>query len=155
MHDTANLDNFGKLVFDHYKFLVDEHDFLMAREDEWTYKFENATTRVTIMMERGSNLVIEIEPIGESAKSLLRQNILPSKLGVITICLCLDQNLKYSVAKLNLIHKIIDVPVELEKQAHLLRKYCGNMLKGNFDDWPQIKDCLSKRSDEFLEMFWK
>lgn len=155
MLNTENLDNFGKLVLNHYKFLIDEYNFSFVREDEWTYKFENATTRVIVMMERAINLVIEIEPIGESAKSLLRQNVLPSKLGVISISMCLDQDLKYKIEKISAKNRIINVPVELEKQAYLLRKYCQQMLQGNFNDWPQIKECLSMRSKEFLDIFWK
>lgn len=155
MLNTENLDNFGKLVLNNYKFLVDEYDFSFVKEGDWEYKFENATTRVVVMMEQAINLLVEVEPIGESARSLLRQNILPSRLDVISISMCLDKNLKYKIEKVSDKNMAINVPVEIEKQAYLLRKYCQALLQGNFSDWPQIKECLSKRSKEFLDIFWK
>ena len=154
MLNTANPDNFGKLVLEHYKFLIDEHEFLVTKNNDWTYIFENTTTRVTVMMEQAINLVVDIEPIGEGAKSLLRQNILPTKLGVISISMCLDKDLKYKVEKRSERSRMVNVPAEIEKQAHLLRKYCQPMLQGDFRDWTQITECLSKRGDEFLDIFW-
>lgn len=154
MINAANLDNFGKRVLDHYGFLVDEYQCLLTQKDDWTYIFENTTTRVIIMMERGVNLVVEIEPIGEGARSLLRQNILPTKLGVIPICMCLDKELKYKVERQYEKSRFVNVPVELEKQADLLRKYCQHILHGDFSEWVQIENCLSARSGEFLSLFW-
>lgn len=154
MHSRfSHPDNFSGLVLRHYKFLVDEFDFKIIHENNWTYIFESTSVRVMVMMENTIDLVVEIEPIGESARFLLRQNILPFKLSVISICMCLDETLNYKIEKISEKKLIIDTPKEIEKRALLLKQYCPHILRGDFTDWKHIIDCLSRRSKEFLNVF--
>ena len=68
--------------------------------------------------------------------------------------MCLDPNLKYSVEKLWGKTTFTNVPVEMEKRAFLLRQYCKEILTGNYSNWIQITECISKRANEFLDIFW-
>jgi hypothetical protein len=58
MPSGINPDRFKELVKKNYDFLIQEFEFLIAKEDDWIYAFESSTTRVIIILERAINLAL-------------------------------------------------------------------------------------------------
>lgn len=141
---------FEKLIKKNFQFLMDEYGFIFNKVNDWEYDFESQRTRVHILSEHALLLSISIEPIGEAARELLQRNISPNRgLGLVIIAMCLDLDLKYKTVK----HDgtiATNIPVELEKQAGLLGKYCQKMLRGDFSEWEQIELNRKLRRNDFI-----
>jgi hypothetical protein len=134
---------FEKLVRKHYGFLEEDFGFSMRKLNDWAFLAETRDTRVSVYLEHHSVLVVEIEPIGEGAGQLLRQSILPESMTVLSIFKYYNAELKYAIERLDEKNFVDNVPVELEKRAALLKKYCTKILQGDYSDWPKIERYLS------------
>lgn len=143
---------FEMLVKKYYKFLIDEFGFSLSKQGDWSFSLETKNTKISLLVEHECLLSVALQPIGDEASRLLRQNILPSEISVIVISMCLDPNLQYKIKRLGSNSIDNDIPVELERCAELLKKYCKKMLTGDFSDWGMIKNCMSKRAYEFLNI---
>lgn len=135
---------FKNLVDEYCRFLEIEYGCVIKKINDWKFTVENSTTRVLILIE-GDALTIGIEPIGDGANQLLRQNIIPSGIEVYLLSECLDPTLHYEIALVGNEKYIHDIKVEIKKRTDLLRKYCTNMLQGDYSEWPEIEKCMSER----------
>lgn len=147
-----NEEKLEELIRYHFKFLEDDYGFAFSREENWKYSFQTTKVDVSILIEHRINPVVEIQPINESASNLLKNNVLPNRYGVIAISMCLDPALKYKIEKISEKSAHVHIPIEIKKRADLLKRYCSNILKGDFSCWSQISLCLSKRGREFLDI---
>ena len=139
-------DEIEQLIKRHYQFLCDDFGFSIKKLSNYQYVAEAKNVKVNFNVEHGVNLVIEIEPVGEGASFLLRQNITPGTISPISISRFYDSNLEYKVDMIDEQGFISNVPVELERRALLLQKYCTKMLLGDFSDWAAVKeDELARR----------
>lgn len=141
---------FEGLIKKNFQFLVDEYGFIFNKVNDWTYDFESQRTRIHILSEHALLLSISIEPIGEAARELLQRNISPGRgLGLVIISMCLDLELKYRMLRYDGTIAI-NIPIELEKQVQLLKKYCQKMLLGDFSEWEQIEVNRKLRRNDFV-----
>jgi hypothetical protein len=144
--------SFELLVMQNYRFLIDDYGFTLNKKGDWLYSLESQNARVTVLAEHASRVSVALEPIGEGSQQLLRKNIFPLGISVVVISMCLDKNLGYRVVRIANDPYVHNIPVELERQAGLLRKYCTKMILGDFSDWAEIQNCMHKRSQEFLHI---
>ena len=56
-----------------------------------------------------------------------------------TMAECIKDGYQLRVKTINNENDLIS---EMEEEARVLRKYCGNILSGDVSDWEQIVDCL-------------
>jgi hypothetical protein len=126
------------LITKHFGFLVGEYGFALKKKSEQSYDFETSTTRISIFIEYNT-LAVAIEPIGEEARKLLRNNILPEQLDVIVVAESLVPDLDYKV--------IWDEPIPsaMERESQLVKNYCVGFLKGDFTKWTDVLDALKRR----------
>jgi hypothetical protein len=152
MSVSTTASEFEMLIKKHYKFLIDDFGFTLNKLGDWSFSLETKNAMVSFLVEHASLLSVALVPIGEEAARLLRQNILPNGISVIVISMCLDPTLQYKIQRLN--NKNIDnnIPIEMERRAELLKKYCNKMLNGDFSDWGAIENCMSSRAYEFLHI---
>ena len=142
----------AELIKNHFKYLLDEYGFSIEREYYSPEIMGNAavvyisnTTGVIIAVDRSQVLI----SIGRSA--------LPE-----------DQWFEFSdvihfyaptvkeayIFQIDDTH-LVEVELQLERLAQLLRKYCEPLLRGNFSDEDQIKEFERQRAEEMLEDFRK
>ena len=132
---------FDVLVKKHYKFLINDFGFSLSKLGDWSFSLENQNAKVSLLVEHENLLSIALEPIGEQSAVLLQKNILPEANSIIVISMCLDPSLQYKVKRLDKKGISHNIPVELERQAELIKKYCEKMLDGDFSSWGTIKNC--------------
>ncbi len=137
MTDPMLPDEFDNLVMKHYNFLADDFGFSIQKIFNYKYVAETSKMRIHIYLEHVVNLMVELEPIGEGASQLLRKNILPESVSVISISRHYDPSLKYKIEMLDEEKFISNISVELEKRSNLLTKYCAKILSGDLSDWPE------------------
>lgn len=128
---NISAEEFGSLVKTHFGFLVDEYDFSLKKNSDWSYDIVSPATKVSVFVEKNT-LVVGVEPIGETARELLRNNILPGQFSVSVIARSLSPSLDYKV--------IWDepIPTAMERKAQLLKKYCVEILNGDFTKWAHV-----------------
>ncbi len=144
MPKYISAEEFELLVREQSKFLLIDYDCSLVKVNDWKYFIENGTTRVMYLIE-GDALALGIEPIGDGANQLLKQNIIPSSIDVFVISECLDPTLRYSVITIGENWYIHNIQVEIKNRTNLLKKYCQKMLQGDYSQWPDIKKCLSEQ----------
>ena len=81
---------------------------------------------------------MEPKPIGEEAKKLLRENILPEQLSIIVVSKCLNPGVDYKIIWDN------PIDIELERRSKLLKEYCPDFVNGDFSKWISVIECLKK-----------
>ncbi|MCP4140206.1 MAG: hypothetical protein GY755_07940 [Chloroflexi bacterium] len=135
---TSFSDEFDRLVRTHYKFLCDEYGFEIEKVKDEHYVAKTENVKVYIELERGINFVVGIEPTGESANSLLRQNILPRRIGVVIVAQYYDSDFDYKSERIFEKRFISNLPNKLERWSLVLQKYCIEMLDGDFSDYDSI-----------------
>jgi len=140
MVQPLTLGEFDNLVTRHFGFLEKDFGFSFKRISYDAYRIESPNTTIHIFLEYGVNLVGGIEPAGEAAKQLLRQNIIPEMMTILAVCRYYDPKLKVILEPT----PKYDIRLQMEKQAVLLKKHCQQMLKGDFSDWPEIKKYLRR-----------
>lgn len=138
MPEQITASEFDKFTKQSFEYLEKEYGFTMRKLDDWAYVAETSNTIIHIYVEHYAILVVEIEPIGEPAKWLLSQNMLPSRAGIVPLSNYYNPNLNYEPALLDPINFVQNIPVELDKRAELLKTYFIKMLQGDFSDWPQM-----------------
>ncbi len=143
MSEQIMPEDFERLIRKFYKFLEDDFGFSIKKLNDWAFVAETGSTRLSIYLEYYSALVVEIEPIGEGASQLLRQNILPSSMTILSIIKYYAPDLQYKNEMLNENNFVDNISVELERRASLLQKYFTKLLMGDYSDWPKIKKYLS------------
>ena len=131
-------EEFYSLINRFFGFLIDDYQFVLKKKNERHYDFETATTRVSVFLEHHI-LVVGIEPIGEEARNLLRNNILPQQIGVSVVAQALNPNLDYEV--------IWNEPVlsAMERESKIVKNYCQDFLKGDFTKWTDVLTSLRRR----------
>ena len=85
MSEQIMPEDFESLTRKFYKFLEDDFGFSIKKLNDWAFVAETGSTKLSIYLEYYSALVVEIEPIGEGASQLLRQNILPSSMTILSV----------------------------------------------------------------------
>jgi len=135
-------DEFNKLMKKSFRYLENEFSFSVRKVNDWTYVAETPDTRIYIYIEHYAILVVEIEPIGEQANQLLRQNILPSRADIVPMSKYYNPKLNYKPEMLDKKNYIHNIPIEIEKRATLLKTYFTKMLRGDFSDWPKMEKYL-------------
>jgi len=125
---------FESMLYKSYSFLIDDYGFSINKNGDYDYTASTQNIRLRIFVEH-LTLVTNLVPIGDEASKLLRINITPRSIGVTTICEYFDPSLHYGVEMIDKKEFVQNIPVELERRAKLLKKYCGNMLQGDFSDW--------------------
>ena len=140
MFTPISPDELEQLIKKHFQFLCDDFGFSIKKLSYYQYVAEANAVKVLFEVEHAVNLVIEIVPIGEGASFLLKQNIIPESISPISVSRYYDSNLEYKVEMIDENNFISNVPVELEKRAILLQKYCTKMLRGDFSDWTAIEE---------------
>jgi hypothetical protein len=143
---------FGKLVLINYRFLIDEYGFSLCISRDWEYAFETSNTVVRILTEHALTLAVTIEPMGEAADNLFRQDMPINGADIAVISMCLDPNLQYRFARIADKGIAIDIAIELERRASLMKKYCEKYLKGDFSDWAVIVECYRKNVWKFYHI---
>jgi hypothetical protein len=138
-------DELEKLVNLHYQFLLDDFGFSIKKVGDYKFVAESKNVKVHIDVEHAVNVLIEIEPAGEAASFLLKQNIIPGTVSIISVSEYYDSNLEYKAEMIDENNFIDNVPVELEREALLLQKYCTKMLRGDFSDWMAVKENILAR----------
>ena len=128
---------FENTLYKSYSFLIDDYGFSINKNGDYDYRANTQNIRLGIFVEHAT-LVTNLVPIGDEARKLLRINITPRSIGITTICEYFDPSLHYEVEMIDKKEFVQDIPVELERRAKLLKKYCGNMLQGDFFDWPGL-----------------
>ncbi len=141
---NVDVAQFKNLVLRHYKFLSDDYGFSISQKDDFVYEAETSNAKIRIFIEY-STLVTDMEPAGESANELLRRNLIPKRMGITTICEYLDPGFHYEVEMLDNRNLVHNIPVELERRAILLKKYCGKLLQGDFSVWPDLMAYLTDK----------
>jgi hypothetical protein len=128
----------NSLIKKHFGFLIDEYGFLLKKNSDQSYDFESSTTKISIFTEYNT-LVIGIEPIGEEARKLLRNNILPKRLDVIVVSECLNPEFDYKV--------VWDEPIPsaMERKSQAVKNYCVDFLSGDFTKWTDVLTALKNR----------
>lgn len=149
---STTASEFEMLVKKYYKFLIDDFGFTLNKLGDWSFSLETRNAKVSLLVEHAILLSVALVPIGEEAARLLRQNVLPNGISVIVISMCLDPNLQYKIKRLDNKGIDNDILVEMERRAELLKKYCKKMLNGDFSDWGEIENCMSRRAYEFLQI---
>jgi hypothetical protein len=152
MASSIGSSEFQSLVRLHFGFLSDEYGYAIMDRSDWSCNFHGSNTKISLLVEHASFLSVDIEPIGEQAKWLLRQNIIPESISVVVVSMCLDPNLRYRVARLHGKAPYQDIPVEMQNRSRLLKKYCRKMLAGDFSEWKVVMHCASERAYEFLSL---
>ncbi len=142
-------DRFEKLIDEHLGFLAEEYGFRFAQQGPLSFTAETSDARLSIYMEHAV-LIIELEPIGESAGALLRRNFIPTKLSILDVAQVLDPSVRYEVQMLDRRNFVVDVASELPRQAQLLRRYFGPLLGGVFTRWPEIVRAVSRNRKDSL-----
>jgi hypothetical protein len=132
------VEEFDSLTKRFFGFLTDEYHFDLKKKSDLSYDFETATTRISIFVEYNV-VVVGIEPIGEEARKLLRNNILPQQLGVSVVAKSLNPDLDYEV--------IWDEPIlsAMERQSQIVKNYCQDFLMGDFTKWTDVLAAMKKR----------
>jgi hypothetical protein len=138
---------FEGMLYKNYSFLIDDYGFSINKKGDYDYIAGAPKIQLSIFIEHAT-LVTNLEPIGEEARKLLRINIIPRKIGVTTICEYLDPSLHYEVKMVNKEEFVQNIPVELEQRANLLKKYCGNMLRGDFSEWTGLMKHIHAKSSK-------
>ncbi len=143
---------FERLVTQHYRFLVDDFGFTIKKTGNWSFTLDTGTALVTVFSEQTILLTVALQPAGPSAAQLIKKHVPVRKIEVIVISMCLDPNLQYKVARIDKNPVSCDIPLELERRALLLKKYCGKMLYGDFSEWGEIRQRMVKRRNEILNI---
>jgi hypothetical protein len=128
---------FESILYKSYSFLIDDYGFSINKNSDYDYTASTQNVQIRIFVEH-ETLVTNLVPFGDEAKKLLRIKINPRRMGVTTICEYLDPSLHYEVEMINKKEFVQNISLELERRAHLLNKYCGNMLHGDFFEWPGL-----------------
>jgi hypothetical protein len=68
----------------------------LKKNSDFNYDFVTSNTKISIFTEHNT-LVVGIEPIGEEARKLLRNDILPKQIEAIVVAESLHPNLDYRV----------------------------------------------------------
>jgi len=131
-------EEFDSLTKKFFGFLIDEYQFVLKKKSDLSYDFETSTTKISIFVEFNT-LVVGIEPIGEEARKLLRNNVLPEQLGVTVVARCLNPDLDYKV--------IWDEPIlsAMERESQIVKNYCKDFLTGDFTKWTYVLTTKNKR----------
>jgi len=131
-------EEFDSLVKNFFGFLINEYHFVLKKSSDLVYDFESSTTKISVFVEYNT-LVVGIEPIGEEARKLLRNNILPERLDVIVVAKCLNPDLNYKI--------IWDEPIlsAMERESQIVKNYCKVFLIGDFTKWTDILIAKKKR----------
>ena len=130
-------EEFRSLVLRYFDFLINEHSYTYQEIGERKFTLESPLTRISIFIEY-STVVVGIEPIGEEAKKLLRENILPEQLSIIAVSKCLNPGVDYKINWDN------PIDSELERRSKLLKEYCSDFVSGDFSKWISVIKCLKK-----------
>ena len=95
-------------------------------------------TKISIFTEHNT-LVVGIEPVGEEAGKLLRNNILPEQLGISVVARSLYPDLDYKI--------IWDEPIPsaMERESQLVKNYCADFLRGDFTKWTDVLNARKNR----------
>lgn len=141
---SISSDSFDNLLYQHFGFLIHDYGWQLIKIADKSFLAESKNARIRIFIERNL-LVSDIEPIGESANIMLRANIFPSRLRITNLREGIDSNLNYRITWLNAREMIQDIPAEIQKISELLRKYCDDLLRGDFSAWPRIKESVLSR----------
>jgi hypothetical protein len=145
---NLNETEFEDLVRKHYQFLVDDFNLVAKKMGDWSFNFESNEIRVSILSEYAVTLSVALQPIGESADNLIKQRVSTNRVEAIVISMCLDPELRYKVVRIDRDPIGCNIPIELERQAKLLKQYCTELLNGDFSRWVEIrKRMLERRSD--------
>jgi hypothetical protein len=126
------------LINQHFGFLIDEYGFHLKKNSDSSFDFETSATKLSIFVEYNT-LVVGIEPIGEEARKLLKNNILPKKLGVSVVARSLNPDLDYKVIRDE------PMPSAMERISQVVKNYCGDFLRGDFTKWTDVLNVLKNR----------
>jgi len=131
-------EEFDSLTKKFFGFLIDEYRFVLKKKSDLNYDFETSTTKISVFVEYNT-LVVGIEPIGEEARKLLRNNILPEQLGVTVVARSFNPDLDYKV--------MWDEPIlsAMERQSQIIKDYCKDLLTGDFTKWIDVLTVKNKR----------
>jgi hypothetical protein len=138
MFQENSMENFESLVRRYYKFLESDFGFSIQKLRDDAFVVEKHNVKISIYLEYGVALIVEIVPTKEAATQLLKQNIFPEPLDVLSVSKYYNPALQYE----NFIND--NIPNGLEKRAALINEYLGKMLHGDFSDWPKIGKYLSR-----------
>ena len=131
-------EEFESLTRQYFGFLVDDYHFALKKKNDLSYDFETETTRVSIFIEFNV-AVIGIEPIGEEARKLLRNNILPEQFGVTVVAQYLNPDLDYKVIRGE------PIASAMERESRILKEYCQDFLRGDYTKWTDVLEAKNKR----------
>ncbi len=143
---------FDQLVKKYYQFLMDDFGFVMEKIADWSFRLKTQNTMVTIFAEHGILLTVALQPIGQEADQLQKKHIPSRKIDAIVLSMCLNPDLRYRIARIDKNPISCDIPLELERRALLLKKYCGKMLGGDFSDWIEIRKRIAERQRDLLSL---
>ena len=130
-------EEFRLLVLRYFDFLINEHSYIYKEIGERKCTLESPLTKISIFIEY-TTVVVGIEPIGEEAKKLLRENILPEQLSIIVVSKCLNPGVDYKIIWDN------PIDIELERRSKLLKEYCPDFVSDDFSKWISVIECLKK-----------
>jgi hypothetical protein len=122
---------FDSLIKQFFGFLIDEYHFALKKNNDLSYDFETATTRISVFIEYDT-VVVGMVPIGEEDRKLRQKNILPEQLGVAVVAKGVDPSFHYEVDW--------DEPIaaSMEMQALVIKNYCKVFLLGDFTKWTDV-----------------
>lgn len=129
---------FNSLTKEYFNFLTHEYGFQLKKNSDLNYDFFTSNTKLSVFLEYNT-LVVGIEPIGEEARKLLRNNILPEQISVSVVARSLHPNIDYKI--------IWDEPISLamERISRLVKSYCVDFLHGDFTKWIEVINVIKKR----------
>lgn len=145
--------SFGDQVRDSFSFLVTEFGFKFRHSEELgrveTYVAESEKVRVRFFLSRGNYVNVQISVSDAQVDSAI-ENRFPRPEDVITIVDCLNPELGLMKSE---IWKMREIHEELERKADLAKKYCSQLLAGDYAIWEQIEECLANYGEEMLKRF--
>jgi hypothetical protein len=135
---AISAEELNSLINQHFGCLVSEYGFQLNKNSDSNYDFLSSTTKISLFTEYNT-VVISIIPVGEEARKLLRNNILPEAIGITVVAKALHPDLNYKV--------IWDEPIPstMQREAEILKNYCTEFLQGDFTKWADVLDSLKRR----------
>ena len=123
------LEAFQSSVPEAFAFLREEHGFVIDRDDEYAFTAASTTCEIVVELDWGS-IVVSLRPSGT-----VRSVRLSFIVGAFDPEVLFLPRYPWGPK---------EAWEEVGRQADLLRRYCGELLRGDFSKWPELEEHQQK-----------
>ena len=129
--------SFTDYINEYLQFLFDDYGYELKVEYGRIYVAESENTQINIYLEKDKTLMVSVSPKGIAEQEIFKRKLRPAKLDILVLLDCIGEKPKKVHLK--------NLKKAFAQTAEFLRGPLNDFVKGDYQRWDIISECLEKR----------